>query len=166
VPSTYIPIATNTVAGASTTTITFSSIPSTYTDLVIIAQYKAVSNNYLMVRLNGDTGNNYSRTEIQSTGSSVFNYNGSNEPYAYISSVYAQAGEFGTFILNFNNYSNSTTNKNILSRGNNAASSAGGTSAVINTWRSTAVVNTILLTPIGTGFDIGSTFSLYGIKAA
>jgi hypothetical protein len=165
-PNTYEAIATNTVAGTSTTTITFSSIPSTYTDLVIVAQYKAVSNNYLMVRLNGDTASNYSRTEMQGNGSSISNYNGSNEAYAYISSIYAQASELGTFILNFNNYSNTIANKTILSRGNNAVSSAGGASAVVNLWRSNAAIDTILLTPIGSGFDVGSTFSLYGIKAA
>lgn len=161
--NTYDEIATTTVAGSSTTTITFSSIPSTYTDLIIVAQYRAVSNNYLMVRLNGDTGNNYSRTEMQGTGSSISNFSGSNEPYAYISSVYAPTGEWATFILNLNNYSNTTTNKTILSRGNNATI---GTSMVANLWRNTAAVNTILLTPIGSGFDIGSTFSLYGIAAA
>ena len=165
-PSTYTPLATTTVTGSSTTTVTFSSIASTYTDLVIVAQYKAVGNNYLMVRLNGDTGSNYSRTEMQGTGTTTPTFSGSNEAYAYISSLYAAPGEFGTFLLNFNNYSNTTTNKTIISRGNNPASSVGGASAVFNMWRSTAAVNTILLTPIGSGFDIGSTFTLYGIKAA
>ena len=38
--NTYEAIATNTVTGSSTTTVTFSSIPSTYTDLIIVSQYK------------------------------------------------------------------------------------------------------------------------------
>jgi hypothetical protein len=162
-PSTYTPIATSTVTGSSTTTVTFSSIPATYTDLIVISNYKSVSNNYLMMRFNGDTGNNYSRTEVQGTGSSISNFNGSNEPYAYISSVYAPTGEMATFISHIMNYANTTIFKSLISRGNNITT---GTSAVINMWRSTSAIDTILLTPIGTGFDIGSTFTLYGIKAA
>jgi hypothetical protein len=160
---TYTPIATSTVTGSSTTTVTFSSIPATYTDLIIISNYIAAGNNYLMMRFNSDTGNNYSRTEILGTGSSVSNFNGSNEPYAYISSVYAPTGQIATFVSHIMNYANTTTFKSLISRGNNSTI---GTSPVINMWRSTSAINTILLTPIGTGFNVGSTFTIYGIAAA
>lgn len=162
-PSTYTPIATSTVTGSSTTTITFSSIPATYTDLIVVSNYKSAGNNYLMMRFNGDTGNNYSRTETQGTGSTISNFQGSNEPYAYISSVYAPTGQMAMFTSNIMSYANTSIFKTVLSRGNNATI---GTSMVVNLWRSTSAINTILLTPIGTGFDVGSTFNLYGIKAA
>ena len=115
------------------------------------------------MRFNGDTGNNYSRTEMLGTGSSITNFRGSNEPYAYISSTYAPTGEIGAFVTNIMNYADTTTFKSLLSRANNSTI---GPSMVINLWRSTAAINTILLTPIGTGFDVSSTFTLYGIKAA
>ena len=162
-PSTYTPIATSTVTGSSTTNITFSSIPATYTDLVIVVQYKSAGNNYLMARFNGDTSSNYSRTEMQGLIGSTTTNQLSNEAYAYVSSLYAPTGEWALFTLNVSNYANTATFKTMISRGSNKTN---GTSAVINSWRSTSAINTILLTPIGTGFDVGSTFSLYGIKAA
>lgn len=162
-PSTYTPIGSTTVSESSTTTVTFSSIPSTYTDLVIVATYKAAGNNYLMLRFNGDTGNNYSRIEMQGLIGSTATTRLANEPYAYISSVYAPKGEWALFTINIPSYSNTNTHKTVLSRGSQKTV---GTSAVVNSWRSNAAISTILITPIGTGFDVESTFTLYGIKAA
>jgi hypothetical protein len=161
--STYTPISTTTVSGSSVTEVIFSSIPATFTDLVIVAQFKAVGNNYMTVRLNGDTGSNYSRIEIRGDGSSINNYRAANETIANVNSVYVPIGAFGRWILNFNNYSNATTNKTILTRANNATI---GTGMSINLWRDISAITTIRLSPGGAGFDVGSTFSLYGIAAA
>jgi len=161
-PSTMTPIATVTLS-TSTVSVTFSSIPSTYTDLVIVSQYKSVSNNYYSMRFNGDTASNYSRTELTGNGSAASSSRFSNEAYAYVSSIYAPTGEWGLFTSSINNYSNSTTNKTMISRCN---STSIGTNATINLWRSTAAINTILITAIGNGYDAGSTFTLYGVKAA
>lgn len=159
---TYDCIATNTVTGSSTITVTFSSIPATYTDLIVVSNYKAVSNNYLMMRFNGDTGFNYARTEMLGNGTSATSQALNNEHYAYIHSVYANAGEMGTFVTHIMNYANTNVFKTIISRANNVST---GTGLVVNLWRDTSAINTILLTPIGTGFDVSSTFTLYGIKA-
>ena len=62
------------------------------------------------------------------------------------------------------NYSNTTTFKTILMRANNAAL---GVDAIVGLWRSTAAINEIKVFPTGgANFETGSTFSLYGIKAA
>jgi hypothetical protein len=159
---TYTLIASNTLSSI-TTDITFSSIPSTYTDLVVVVNYKAYGGGkYLSMRLNGDTATNYSRTEIFADGTSITNQRLSNENYAYINSVNASTGAWATFILNLNDYSNTTTYKTILNRGN--SSTYVGMNA--NLWRSTAAISTILLTALGSGYDVGSTFKLYGIEAA
>jgi hypothetical protein len=161
---TYTLIASNTLS-AITTDITFSSIPATYTDLVIVVNYKAYNGaKYLSMRLNGDTASNYSRTELRGDGTSATSQRVANEAYAYLTSIYAPTGELGTFIINLNDYSNTTTFKTILTRGNNAG--AGGTGVNVNLWRSTAAINTVFLTALGSGYDIGSTFKLYGIEAA
>ena len=159
---TYTLIASNTLSSV-TTDITFSSIPATYTDLVIVANYKASGGGkYVSMRLNGDTGTNYSRTELLGNGTSASSQRLSNENYAYLTSIYAPVGEWATFLINLNDYSNTTTFKTILTRGNNTST---GTGANVNLWRSTAAVNTILLTALSSGYDIGSTFKLYGIEA-
>jgi hypothetical protein len=61
------------------------------------------------------------------------------------------------------NYSNTTTNKTALIRGNNAALF---TDATVGVWRSTAAITSITLASDGAAFDSGSTFNLYGIAAA
>ena len=159
---TYTLIASNTLASV-TTEITFSSIPSTYTDLVVVVNYKANNGaKYLTMRLNGDTGTNYSRTEIFATDTAITNQRLANENYAYINSVNAPTGTWATFILNLNDYSNTTTYKTILTRANSSTNVGMNT----NLWRSTAAINTIFLTALGSGYDIGSTFRIYGIEAA
>ena len=161
--NTYEAIATQTVTGSSTVSVTFSSIPSTYTDLIIVTQYKSAANNYLIMRFNGDTGSNYSRTELTGNGSSATSSRFSNEASAYVSSLYAPTGDWETAISQINNYSNSTTNKTMLSRVNVPTQ---GVNATVNLWRSTSAINTILITAVGNGYDVGSTFSLYGIASA
>jgi hypothetical protein len=69
-----------------------------------------------------------------------------------------------TRILQIMNYSNTTTNKTVLARSNNAAT---GVDAIVGLWRSTAAINTIDLYAWTTNsFSIGTVLSLYGIKAA
>jgi len=78
--STYTPIATTTL-GSSATSYTFTSIPSTYTDLVIVAQIKGDTTTYLNLRFNGDTGSNYSRTTLSGNGSTASSERRSNQTW-------------------------------------------------------------------------------------
>lgn len=72
---TYQPIATSTItAGTASQTITFSSIPATYTDLrIVISGVTNAQGKVLYARFNGDTGTNYYTCELyaQSTGSNT-----------------------------------------------------------------------------------------------
>jgi len=162
--STYEKIATNTLSSAQSS-ITFSSIPSTYTDLVLISN-AAVSSGaaQMLCRLNSDTGSNYSFTRLGGDGSTTESSRASSVSYmqitwfGYLTTTINQAG-----IANFMNYSNSTTNKTVLTRSNNAGNGVGSN---VNLWRSTSAINTILLYPDASTFATGSTFTLYGIKAA
>ncbi len=65
-------------------------------------------------------------------------------------------------IQQYQNYSNTTTYKTVLSRCSNPT---GGTLAVAGLWRSTAAITSITLTPTAGNWLSGSTFTLYGIKA-
>jgi hypothetical protein len=74
------------------------------------------------------------------------------------------------FITDFQNYSNTTTNKTWIGR----MGSGNQTSAIVNLWRSTSAINTIAIAESGDGgsgsFNYGNmlsgtTFTLYGIKA-
>jgi hypothetical protein len=68
-------------------------------------------------------------------------------------------------LLQFMNYSNATTYKTVLSRSNVAASAS--VSANVGLWRNTAAITSIKLYVYPSyNFVAGSTFTLYGIKAA
>jgi hypothetical protein len=162
-PKTYEPIATQTLSSTASS-VTFSSIAGTYTDLVMIVE--ATSSGGLALRVNGDTASNYSRTILYGDGSSASSTRGVSENYAFQTPISPGTGNRFTSIYNFNNYSNATTNKTILYRLSTAAS---GVSAGVNLWRSTAAITSIqVFSDNGGGgvFSIGSTFTLYGIKAA
>jgi hypothetical protein len=160
--NTYVPLATTTV-GSGVTTVTFSSIASSYTDLVIVvnASLTAPDSN-LDYRFNGDTGTNYSYISMSGNGSSASSTGAANTTKGRLDNFGYLDTTMSTHIVQVMNYANTTTNKTTLSRGNN---SANGTSAAVNLWRSTVAVNSISLIS-GVTFVSGSTFSLYGIQSA
>jgi hypothetical protein len=71
----------------------------------------------------------------------------------------------GNMVIQINNYSNSTTFKTPLIR-TNTGPSWGTVFAIVGLWRNTAAITSITFTPDTGNFDTGSTFTLYGIKAA
>lgn len=160
-PSTYTPIATQTLASAAAS-ITFSSISGSYTDLIIIASHKATANpNYLYITLNGDTASNYSFTNLSGNGSAAASVRSTSITAGGGGSV--AATNFTVSVLNFQNYANTTTYKTMLNRNGTADV---GTEVTASLWRSTAAITSILLSYYGNDFATGSSFTLYGIKAA
>jgi hypothetical protein len=162
--NTYEAIATQTVSGTSTATVTFSSIASTYTDLIIIANGGS-NGGSLRMQFNSDTATNYSVTILAGTGSAANSTRQASQNAILIAGIYAGGSANSNSITQIQNYSNATTYKTALSRNNDAA---GETNASVGLWRSTSAINTIAITAInGTGtWTNGSTISLYGIKAA
>jgi hypothetical protein len=161
--NTYEAIATFTTTTSVTTSYTFSSIPGTYTDLVLICNLKATSgNSSLVARFNGDGGSNYSVTQMYGNGTSAFSQRLSSQTEVYLSYSGFPTATFAPTIVNIMNYSNTTTNKSFVSRSGYAAAYV---DASVGLWRSTAAISSITLYA-GNAFDTGCTFSLYGIKAA
>jgi hypothetical protein len=163
---TYTPITSQTLSSA-TSSVTFSSISSTYTDLVLIVSAQSASTNVdLAMRLNSDTGTNYSNTRLYGTGSAAGSERGTNISYIPLDWGIASLGSnsFGTTTINIMNYSNTTTFKTNISRRNLAGT---GVDTSVALWRSTAAISTIYLYERnGANFAAGSSFTLYGIKAA
>jgi hypothetical protein len=158
-PSTYTPIATQTL-GTAATSVTFSSISGTYTDLVLVFNGTVSANQYVAVRLNSDTGSNYSWTRIDGDGSSAYSSRGTSTTFGRLG--IGNPTNRTLTISHFMNYSNATTNKSVLSRSNTDF-----VGALVNLWRNTAAITSItVLTTTADTFTVGSTFTLYGIKAA
>jgi hypothetical protein len=166
-PSTYEPIATTTLASA-VASYTFSSIPQTYTDLILVTNVKGSSaSGYPAARFNSDSGTNYSTTFFYGVGGGTSGTSGrsSNANYAYTQ----WNATFSTSDFNFNNiiqiqnYSNTTTNKTYIARAGNAAVS---TDINVGLWRSTSAISTISYHSLVGDLAIGTTLTLYGIAAA
>jgi hypothetical protein len=159
--NTYEAIATQTL-GSATASVTFSSIPSTYTDLVIVVNgTMSASENSLGLRLNGDTATNYSSTALYGDGVSAASLRQTNDTKMYLGRMTSVNNS--TSLIYVQNYSNTTTNKTVLSRGNSTAI----VMATVSLWRSTAAVTSVTVSDYASSnFLTGTTFSLYGIKAA
>ena len=163
--STEVAIATTTLGSAGT--ITFSSIPATYTDLRIVLVSKSVSNGAnVQFRFNGDTGNNYSFTYLRGDGTSASSYRESNIPYGYFSdqssSTYPNMGTLDIF-----SYTGSTF-KTALATYSDDRNGSGYVFSAVNLWRSTSAITSVSLSPsnFSNNFQSGTTATLYGILKA
>ena len=161
--NTYVALQKTTVSTA-TNSVTLSSIPQGYTDLILVMNLKSTSGvQDCLIELNGDTANNYSSTFLYGNGSTAGSTRQSNNPYGYgdyVGAIFTTNNN--TEIVQFMNYSNSTTFKTFLSRANQADN---GVDAIVNLWRSTSAITSIRLFPSAQNFAVGSTFSLYGIAS-
>lgn len=157
-PTTYEPIATTTLTSPATE-INFTSISGNYTDIVFVLAGTSAGND-VRLQFNNNTGSNYSYTRFFGDGSSVYSDRGSN-----VTDIPATLGGMtnANSIVHINNYSNTTTFKTALVRANNPGSYIG---AYIGLWRSTSAITSIRAFVLSGSIQSGSTFTLYGIKAA
>lgn len=162
---TYALIASNTL-GSAQANVTFSSIPATFTDLVLVINGSVTTGNpAVWMRFNSDSTTNYSYTRVTGNGTAAASSNAVNAPQANIAPAFGMTTTFETNIIaNILDYANTTTYKTILARANTPSL---GTEATVNLWRKTPeVINTIVILPsTATTFTSGSTFYLYGIQA-
>lgn len=159
--TTFTPIATQTL-GSSQSSYTFSSIPSTYTDLIIVAAIKNNSGDgasYMQV--NGDTGTNYNSTVINGDGTSATSVRQSSTGNGMLATR-CDATNFWINTVQIQNYANTSTYKSALWRNNDGSYVVAG----VGVWRSTAAISSVTLYPNGASYVAGSTFTLYGILAA
>jgi hypothetical protein len=171
--SSFESIATATPSGA---TVTFSSIPSTYTHLQIRSinsTNRTSTNDWIKYTFNGDNGTNYANHFVQGTnGSASAGTDSPSQNYAQLyrtAAVNSLTNSFGVFVMDILDYANTSkykTARTLLGFENDAL---GVDSVVLNSglWLSTAAITSITFAPrFGTTFVAGSHFALYGIKGA
>lgn len=156
---TYFPIATTSLGGSSS--VTWSSL-GTYTDLRVI--FNGGASDYLAMQFNGDTGTNYSRTNMWGVWSTsgVYSDRQNNESRFYLGDPANTMNNWS--IIDIMNASNSTTYKPILARSKADANSR--LYYFSEMWRSTSAVTSIKFYPNSGTFTTGSTATIYGIVAA
>ena len=167
--ATYEPLATTTL-GSNQSSVTFSSIPGTYTDLVLVVNAGSTStDNFAYLEFNTDTsGNNYSWTTLYGNGSSAGSAR--NNSIGYICAYVGIGTSLDTTIItNIQNYSNSSTYKTWLSRSNRVSTGGTyyGTEALVGNWHNASAITSVKVNAYSTfSFITGSTFTLFGIAAA
>lgn len=161
--STYEPIATTTLS-SSTPTITFSSIPATYTDLKLVFTGKATtSSTYFGAQFNSDTSSNYSTLFLY--GNATAAYSQANRSQINFADTTNVAGldnvKYSVWTVDILSYTSAIW-KTCLFRG--GEDYWGVTNAGAGTWRSTSAINRIDL--LANEFGSGTVVTLFGILKA
>jgi hypothetical protein len=167
-PTTYEPIATQTL-GSAAATIIFSSIPATYTDIkVVIIGIRDSGNLAPTMILNSDTGTNYSNTNINGNGTTANGSVTNNSNRLGNADFWTNDATLPIFVsYDIFSYAGATR-KTCLYTVSIDRNNAGATVAGCGMWRNTAAINTITINNSGwgTNFGVGSIVTLYGIQAA
>lgn len=165
---TYVPISTANGTG-SNSTITFSSIPSTYTDLVLVFNGSTTftTGDYFNLKINNDTGSNYSNTVMVGNGSGIGSYRNSNQSFYDGQAWGWNTGQTVLTKIHFMNYSNTSNYKTFLTRwDNNTSGTSWAVAANVGLWRSTAAITSISIYSALGNITSTSMATLYGIAAA
>ena len=122
------------------------------------------TNSGMFVRVNGDTGTNYSQTLISGDGASVVSTNSTNNTQWSMGT--ARNAQWQFYTLDIFSYVGSKF-KTALSTSSIDLNGSGSVIRTVHLWRSTSAISSISLFP-NAAFEIagGSTATLYGIKAA
>jgi hypothetical protein len=169
-PSTYKLISSVTVGSGGTASINFTSIPQTYTDLIVkISGRTTEAANFttLVLTFNGNA-TSYSHRFIQGNNSVAASSQGlsvTSLNLGYINGSNSTASTFGNMEIYIPNYT-SANNKSVSVDAIQEINSTNNSVLWLNAglWAQTTSINQITLTPAGGNFAQYSTASLYGIK--
>jgi hypothetical protein len=169
--ATYIQIGSN-ILTTATSSVTFSSIPQTYTDLVVKASVRtanASNNGNFPLTFNGDTSASYSFRALYGSGSTAASEAASglsnvNEAEVAVGDA-ATANCYSSYETYIPNYAGNAY-KSFDGIGMQERNSATNVYmyCVANLWSKTAAITSITYTANGTDFMAGTSFYLYGIK--
>lgn len=164
-PATYEPIASTTL-GSAAADVTFSSVPGTFTDLVLVISGRkstGTGTDDYKLNFNSDTGSNYSQTFLFGNGSSASSGRNSNLAYGPVGRFASSTASGPSVnVIHIMSYANSNVFKTIL---DSSASEADVIRRVV-LWRSTNAITSIKIEGSLASLGSGTTLSLYGIKAA
>ncbi len=170
-PVTYESIATASPTGAAGS---FTSIPQTYTDLVIVVKARVTSAWDIFAMQPNGTASGYNGTYIESTGNGYTAGRGTAEISfrgGYIPGT-SYGNDWSTDVYHIHNYSDSSKWKNCLTNARFQSGVGGTTTSFsvqlkIGLLQSTNAITSLTYgTANGGNFASGTTVSLYGIKAA
>lgn len=165
--STEVAIATTTL-GSSASSITFSGITGTYTDLRLVltaTKNSGVANAQPGLQFNGVTTTTYSYTLLSGNGTAASSGALTNNAEIDLANGNLNNTLPAFFAINIFAYAGST-NKTVLWEANQDQNGSGSVLRGVGLWRGTAAITSITLFDIfgGAGFAAGTTATLYGIN--
>jgi hypothetical protein len=163
---TYEPIASTTISGSSTSTFSFTNIPATFTDLVVVEYLSfTVGSNQRGINFgDASTSTLYSSTNLRGNGSVAASVRFTGGDAVGSTPGVAESGTgWMTIVTQVMSYANTNINKTFLQ---STADSSSYVYRTVGLWRNTSAIDTVKLFAITGAFAAGSRFSLYGIKAA
>lgn len=164
-PATYEPIASTTLS-SDAANVEFTSLSGTYTDLIVVCSTIATAANDIRLTVNGSGGTNYSYTHLRGNGSAASSARASNNGNMNIGAPLSGQSSSNYTVTKFSimSYANTNVFKTVLFE-----SGLAGTEVLrgVGLWRSTDSITSVKVACDSTAqFKIGSSFAVYGIKAA
>ena len=161
------------VLGSDTSSVSFSSIPATYTDLLIVGTARATTNPFSEAWFFGTMGFNSDGNGVNQSGRHVVGGGGGGSvdsfttgPRYYFTSSGATASTFGSFEIYIPNYAGSTAKSVSISSNSENNGSPNMVHMGAGLWSGTAAITQLVLYPRQDSFASGSSFYLYGITKA
>ena len=168
----YESIQTVTVGSGGTASISFTSIPATYTHLQIRGIGRltgAYSFEEYAINFNSDTNSNYAYHYLQGSGSVTIGSGGSStgggKSGSWLAGTSVTASVFGGAIFDILDYANTNKYKTIKMLGGMDANGSGYGGIASSLWMNTNAITTVTLGSVS-NFAQYSQFALYGIKGA
>ena len=168
----YESIATVTVGGGGSATITFSSIPSTYSHLqirVLSRKSSAGGGDGMFIRFNSDSAGNYALHQLDADGSSVSAYGAASQTQINSTATATSsqsANVFGAQIWDILDYANTNKYKTLRAMNGFDNNGSGKIRYGSGLWMNTNAITQIDITGNGDNFAQYSSFALFGIKGA
>jgi hypothetical protein len=153
---TYTALATTTL-GSAVSNVTFSSIPGSFRDIVLVYSGTLSGLGNLRLQFNSDTGSNYSYVYAEPSGSGASSLTG----------VFLGDGGTtqGVVIGHIMDYSATDKHKTVLSRANRNDSGSQNVQMWANRWANTSAITSIKVYTNSPNISAGTVLSLYGIEA-
>jgi hypothetical protein len=153
----YIALGTTTLSAAASS-VTFSSIPGTYRDLIIVINGTLSADSSVHVYYNGDTAANYTRQFMEGNGSSAGSGSGTDSRIIDMRNTASNA------IVQIMDYSATNKHKTALVRSNAPVDNFPQVWSCAGRWANTAAITSVSIDPDSTTqLAAGTTISLYGV---
>ena len=165
-PDTFVKIASVTVGSGGSSTIDFTSIPSTYTDLCIKLSLRdtvtGTNARPFTLKFNGSS-TSYSAKFILGDGSAASSFSDTSAYAGYENTSSTTTNTFATNEIYIPNYAGSNYKSASIDSVTETNATQANAALVADLWSNTAAINQVTITSFGT-FVQYSTAVLYGIK--